>query len=384
MKYAFATLGLALLLGVQALAQVSRNEPFGVASSRAMHLRHGINTSGWFAGVYEPEYYDTKHFETWITAQDLALMKSIGFDYVRLGVNPEPMFKMNRPDEIPDDYLKHLDDAVKLILDNGLAAMIVLQPDSAFKAKVTIDDGLVPQLADFWRTLAHHYSTWSPDQVFFEILNEPELADSYRWLGIQAKLAAAIRRGAPQHTIIAVGPRWSSDEGLVFLEPLRDPNVIYSFHFYEPHLFTHQGATWGAYPWHWVNGLRYPSTPEQAAQVASKVPDPVDQLAVIRYGYDGWNAARINGELVQVNAWAREHGVQVICDEFGVYRAKTNPEDRAAWITDVRTSLERNGIGWAMWDYTGNFGLVVKEDGKTAVDPTIVRALGLKLPGVSK
>ena len=46
---------------------------------------------------------------------------------------------------------------------------------------------------------------------------------------------------------------------MVFLEPLPDPNVIYVFHFYEPHIFTHQGATWGAYYWHWLKGLHYPS-----------------------------------------------------------------------------------------------------------------------------
>jgi len=53
-----------------------------------------------------------------------------------------------------------------------------------------------------------------------------------------AKLAAAIREGAPQHTIIASGAHWSDDDDLVFLEPLRDPNVIYAFHFYESHIFT--------------------------------------------------------------------------------------------------------------------------------------------------
>ena len=70
--------------------------------------------------------------------------------------------------------------------------------------------------------------------MFFEIMNEPEMSDRYRWYGVESKLAAAIREGAPQHTIIAAGGRWSDDDDLVFEEPLRDPNVIYNFHFYEP------------------------------------------------------------------------------------------------------------------------------------------------------
>jgi endoglucanase len=56
--------------------------------------------------------------------------------------------------------------------------------------------------------------------------------------------STAIREGAPQHTIIVESARWADDDDLLFLEPLRDGNVIYNFHFYEPHLFTHQGATW--------------------------------------------------------------------------------------------------------------------------------------------
>ncbi len=49
------------------------------------------------------------------------------------------------------------------------------------------------------------------------------------------------------------------------------------------------------------------------------------------------------------------------------------------WIHDVRTALEADGIGWAMWDYRGGFGVVWKEDGKPAkVDDKVVEALGLK------
>ena len=94
---------------------------------------------------------------------------------------------------------------------------------------------------------------------------------------MEAKLAVAIRQGAPTHTIIATGARWDDDDDMIFLEPLRDPNVIYVFHFYEPHIFTHQGATWGAYYWRWVKGLHYPSSPENAAQVAALVPEPRDR-----------------------------------------------------------------------------------------------------------
>jgi len=72
--------------------------------------------------------------------------------------------------------------------------------------------------------------------------------------------------------------------------------------------------------------------------------------------------------------------VPVICAEFGVYRKYADTESRTAWLADVRTSLERHGMGWTMWDYSGGFGVVTKVDSGAVPDELTVRALGLKMP----
>jgi aryl-phospho-beta-D-glucosidase BglC (GH1 family) len=350
-----------------------------VPAARLAHIRHGINLSGWFAQVYEPKGYTKEHLQTWETSADMALIKSAGFDHVRLSVNPQPLMDAARRHDSKAEDLGDLDAAVKMILDAGLAVEIDMHPDSDFKARLAKEDDFVERFADFWSTVAKRYasSSWDSDRVFFEILNEPEMRDAYRWYGVEAKLAAAIRRGPPSNTIIAAGARWDDDDDLVFLEPLSDTNVIYVFHFYEPHIFTHQGATWGTYYWHWLKGLHYPSSPENAAQVAALVPEARDRLQVIRYGQDHWDASRVEAEINQAAEWAKQRGVPLICNEFGVFREHSDPQDRAAWIKDVRTTLERHNVGWAMWDYDGNFGVVTKKEGKAALDETTVRALGL-------
>jgi hypothetical protein len=105
-----------------------------------------------------------------------------------------------------------------------------------------------------------------------------------------------------------------------------------------------------------------------------------DRLQVIRYGQDHWDAARIDAEMNQAADWAKQRGVPLVCNEFGVYRAFADPQDRARWIADVRTSLERHNIGWAMWDYSGSFGVVTNRETKAKLDEVTVRALGLKMP----
>jgi aryl-phospho-beta-D-glucosidase BglC (GH1 family) len=368
---------LVLLVLTAGCATAQTGSP-SLAFRRAEKLKRGINASEWFAQVYDKRGYTAEHFQTWTTAEDIALIKSMGFDHVRLSVNPQPMFNEREPNKIPAEYLSYLDAAVKMILDHDLSVVIDLHPESDFKTRLARDDAFVQRLADFWRALAAHYSAWDPERVFLEVINEPEFSDPYRWMGVQTKLAAAIREGAPAHTMVAAGARWSDNDDLVFEEPLHDPNVIYNFHFYEPHIFTHQGATWSAYYWHWLRGLKYPSTPESAERVAAQVPDEVDRLYVIRYGYEHWDAARIESEMKQAAEWARRRGVPLVCNEFGVYREYADPADRGAWLHDVRTALEHNGIGWAMWDYSGSFGVVTKKDGKTVGDEAAFKALGLK------
>ena len=359
-----------------AQAQTTTPPPSSVPSSRLAHIRHGINLSGWFAQVYDSKGYTKEHLQTWETPADIALIKSAGFDHVRLSVNPQPIMDAARRGGTAE-YFADLDAAVKMILDAGLAVEIDMHPEGDIKARLKEDD-FVERFADFWRTVARRYSTWDTDRVFFEILNEPEMRDPYRWYGVETKLAAAIRQAAPSNTIVATGARWGDNDDMIFLEPLRDPNVIYVFHFYEPHIFTHQGATWGSYYWRWLKGLHYPSSPENAAQVAAAVPEAPDRLYVIRYGQDHWDASRIEAEIKQAADWAKQNGVPLICNEFGAFRDVVEPQDRAAWIKDVRTSLERHNIGWAMWDYDGSFGVVTKKDGKATLEEGSIKALGLK------
>jgi hypothetical protein len=76
-----------------------------LAFARAEKLKRGINASEWFAQVYDKRGYTPEHFQSWTTADDIALIKSMGFDHVRLSVNPQPMFDEREPNKIPAEYL---------------------------------------------------------------------------------------------------------------------------------------------------------------------------------------------------------------------------------------------------------------------------------------
>ena len=369
---------LAALLAI-ALPAAAQDHSAGVqtAFARAQHLKRGINASQWFA--QSPNDYSAARTNRYTDAQDIALMAQLGFDHVRLSIDAVPLeqYPLGK-DGLNDEFVARLDRAVDAMLADGLAVEIDLHPEDSYKQQLRTSDYAVDRLTMLWRKLAAHYAGRDPERVFFEVLNEPEVNDAYRWAGIQARVAAAIRQAAPRNTIIAAGANYSDIVDLLALEPLADGNVIYNFHFYDPHQFTHQGASWGLTWWSYTHDIPYPA-PEGSMQAAlQQVPDAVSRYQLENYWLEHWDAHRIRLLVDEAAAWGRENHVPLICNEFGAYRNFSDPVSRATWIHDARTAFEADGIGWAMWDYRGGFSVVHKEDGKPAqVDGAVVGALGL-------
>jgi len=345
-----------------------------VPASRLARLRRGINLSHWFSQSAD---YSKAHLESHTTAQDFALIRRLGFDHVRLTLEPALLFNGDDPSSLNQEYLKYLDNALDLILRQELAVIVDIHPSDEFKRQLNGSDRQIEAFSKFWQSLALHLSTRDPELVFLEVINEPMVEDGYRWLGIEAKLISAIRSGAPRHTIIASGHRWSGLPELLFMVPYADRNIVYNFHFYEPFAFTHQGATWAGANVPFYKNIPYPSSPENISKVLDTIEDEPARDNLRRYGEDGWNAARLDREIGAAAAWAMRYQVPLTCNEFGTFRKFAPPADRAAWIRDMRIALEKYHIGWTMWDYAGGFAVVNKENGHATPDAEVVKALGL-------
>ncbi len=273
--------------------------------------------------------------------------------------------------------MEELDAIVKLAIQEKLAVIIDIHPQTRYKQSLLQGEEPVQRFATLWRSLATHFASFDPDYVFFEIMNEPEQPDTYRWQGIQSSVAAQIRNVAPNNTIIACGARWSGLDDLLPLQPLALPNIIYTFHDYEPFAFTHQGATWTDPAVQPLRDVPYPSTPENVAKNLEQEPTLAGQFFVQQYGLARWDAHRIDITLSFAERWSHLHHAPVYVGEFGVHRPYADPTMRALWLKDMRTMMEKHHLGWAMWDYQDNFGAVTKKDGHTTPDPAVIEALGL-------
>lgn len=349
-------------------------------------LQRGINLMGWFwLGPQDPAQIDTRFVD-----KDFALLHELGFTFVRLPIDLGSVMDASRPDLLDPAKLAHLDRALDMILAHDLAVIVDLHSISIqasdasnYSGDLDKDPKLQETFIRFWQSFARHLSGRDPRLVYLELMNEPVFdGHTQDWLPLQKRLLDAARQGAPELTLIATSANWSNLDTFLQMTPVSDPNVIYNFHFYDPFLFTHQGATW---TWDAVRPLRqvpYPSNPQAVKAVIDSINDPAIKGYLQDYGNQRWDAAKIEQTLQQAADWGKRYHVRVICDEFGAYKQYSKPEDRQAWVHDVRTAFEKLGIGWSMWEYDSGFGLVERAGDFTqkpsiAVDIPLARALGL-------
>ena len=81
---------------------------------------------------------------------------------------------------------------------------------------------------------------------------------------MQSELLRTARLAAPNLTLVATGACGGMIAGLESVDPavIADPNVLYTFHFYEPYVFSHQGAPWmsGEPIYRYLNAVPWPAS----------------------------------------------------------------------------------------------------------------------------
>jgi aryl-phospho-beta-D-glucosidase BglC (GH1 family) len=303
----------------------------------------------------------------------------MGFRHVRFTFNNATVVDPEKPRALNPEKMKLFDQAMDFLLAADLAVIIDFHPEDDFKRALEEDDAAVGNFVGMWRSLSRHLSSRDPEKVFFEVMNEPIIADAERWNTIQKKVLETMRESAPHHTLIACGPRWSSVDQLELVEVVADRNVVYNFHCYAPFFFTHQGATWAGPSVADLKNLPYPSSPETVARILDNLANEKARENAGWYGNENWDCIKIDAVIARAAAWGIRNSVTLTCNEFGVYRKYARASARARCLRDVRRACEKYNIGWCMWDYAGGFSVVTGPPGERVADSDTLRALGLVL-----
>jgi endoglucanase len=323
--------------------------------------RQGVNISHYLSqaghhGFARPGY---------ITEADMAWIAQQGYDHIRLPVDGPELLR--KDGTIRTNRLPKVDEAIGWAHRNGLSVLLDMHklPGSTFSGEIDsrlfTDEALQVQAIQLWRTLAERYRNIGPE-LRFEILNEPVAESDANVTAFYARVLAAIREYSSDRVVYVCSNRWGRIETVPALEPLlEDPNVAVDIHYYDPHLFTHQKASWV--------GAHAPGSPP--VPFPGIVPDlapylPAKHYAVRRAG-DELTVDEIVEDFKKLKALEKRYGVEIYIGEFGVYK-KARPEDSTRWYHAVLEQCQENGFGWAVWDYKGGFAI---RDAKTG-EPTFV------------
>lgn len=314
-----------------------------------MKLYRGIN----FGGYLSQCEHSLEHYESFICEDDVKKVAELGFDHIRLPIDYEVLEKDNGEEYV--EGTAYVNQFLVWCKKYGLDVVLDLHKaygydfnnaGDAEKNNLFTDETLQKRFVDLWARMAQKYGTLK--YVAFELLNEvveEEVADN--WNNLIDITVDTIRRYAPDIPIIYGGIQWNSARTLKLLNKPEDDNIIFTFHMYEPLIFTHQKA-------YWVPNMpmditiNYPETMEYYKEVSSLI------------GYKGKDVTvsgcREMGKpfLVEMISEAvdkaKEAGVRLYCGEFGVID-RAPVEDTLAWFKDIFEVFEEYNIHCAVWSY---------------------------------
>jgi len=407
----------AVLLGIVMMASSAQAAP--------LPLSRGVGLHGWLNwspiekdGSYRwPPYRTVEQWLSlwrpigdWPKGNEFARIRSLGFDFVRLTVDPGPLAASEGARR--KEALDLLSKAVQRLTSAGLKVVFNLHGVSQVPAygMDMIYGGADSEGVIRYRTMVRSVASMlveiGTDKVAFEPYNEPayypcDASGTDDWQRIMTDTVADIRSVSAELTIIATGACGGSITGLSNIDPtFDDENIYYSFHMYEPHSFTHQRSD---RPDGFVSGFPWPArsgSPESVIQglkahMQAAGLTQVEQNAnlarvegrIAEYFQENWDDAKLKARIGEAVEWATRHGIpatRLFMGEFGVIRISIDGRsgaydaDRLHYLRTVRETAEGYGFPWSIWEYANPDGMtVIEPQGRAVPDADLLQAIGL-------
>jgi endoglucanase len=286
-------------------------------------------------------------------------MRDWGFNFIRVPMAYPHYLKFDRSKNImPDDVYKFnnaavdkINELVQLCHKYNMHVSLNLHRapgyciNAGFNEPYNLWKDEAAQQAFYyhWSFWAKQYKNISSTKISFDLLNEPSMREDMNNQhsalsavpgNVYRKIAKAametIKKENPQHLVIADG----NNVGNTAISEITDLDIAQSCRGYFPHAISHYKAPWANKN---PDALPQPLWPGQ-------VGNQYLQRSMLEEYYQPWI------DLVK-------KGVGVHCGECGCWN-KTPHKVFLAWFGDVLDILSSNNIGFAIWNFQGDFGIL--------------------------
>ena len=304
---------------------------------------------------------DYAHFDTYVTEGDVARIRAWGFDHIRLGF--DQIVLEEKPGVWRERTFRKIDDFIgwcgryKMNVVLNLHKAIGNYCDIPEEVQLLDDAALQERVIALWLEIERRYHDFPG--LAFEILNEVRNVDPVKWNAFADRTIRAIRARNPERWIVVGSTCWNHPATLKDLRVWDDPRVVYAFHMYMPHGFTHQRGVLQAEPLYENAEVPYPG-----------------RATVVR-------------ELKPAVEWAAAHPDKILWNgEFGTIR-HAPPIARADYMRDVISVCRAHGISYCVWNYLstpndGNRFSLVDDDTREFLSKDLLDACLGKENGVRK
>lgn len=314
------------------------------------------------------------------TEDELRWMRDWGFDFVRIpmaypyyldidrskNITPEDVYK------ISEEHIDRIDRLVSMAHKHDLHVSLNLHRapgycvNAGFHEPYNLwkDPEAMEAFTFHWNMWAKRYKDVSRKKISFDLLNEPSMREDmndqhskrsavpgelYRQLAVAA--SEAIRKENRRHLIIADG----NNVGNTVIPEITDLNIAQSCRGYNPGIISHYKAPW-----------------------ANKDPDSLPEPKWPGQVGDRYLSRDLLEEYYKPWIELAKSGVGVHCGECGCWN-KTPHHVFLAWFNDVLDILHTNRIGFALWEFSGSFGVLDSDRTDVAYEDWHGRKLDRKL-----
>jgi hypothetical protein len=224
-------------------------------------------------------------------------------------------------------------------------------PDGNIIETVWTDETARLAWAEMWRFTAERYRD-NPIVVGYDLMCEPNSNASldiwnpetfyadyagtgYDWNAWYPDLVSAIRQADSSTPILVGGNSYSGVEWLPYLQPANDPRIVYTFHQYSPHEYTHQ------------------EPPELTRAYPGTFDTDYDNSA------ETFNRSWLENLLTIATDFQSTHQVVLAVNEFGLERWAPGGAD---YVRDEMALFEQHGWNYAVWQWHASWPPLAEGD----------------------
>ncbi|MDF2685942.1 MAG: hypothetical protein K0S55_1123 [Clostridia bacterium] len=328
----------------------------------------GANFGGWISQFGKISH---EHFKSFIKESDVERLASWGMDHVRLPVDYFVFEDDENPGIYKEEGLVYIDNCLNWCKKYNLNLILDLHHAPGFffgklnENNLFTDKKMQQRFIEIWVNFAKRYAA-EGDNLIFELLNELVWENSIPWNSLWKRTVSEIKKISPKRKIIIGGNHYNSANELENINISEDENVIYTFHMYEPFIFTHQAASWNEAARNYKKQVEYPfnvSEHEEFFKINGKSDYfKTHEIIDINFLYD----------FLKPVITFKEKNIDKIlyCGEYGAIE-NAPLKSIIRWHNDITDIFLQYGIGRAVWSYKEMNFPVTKSDGSITSEELI-------------